>query len=62
MPSRPSRRPATSSIREMARELKEFIYSAGNLRDPVEAYTAFRGRLPTPEALLAKRGLVPDAA
>ena len=48
--------------REMAQRLKEFIYSAGNLRDPVEAYTAFRGRLPTPQALLAKRGLVPDAA
>jgi peptidyl-dipeptidase Dcp len=47
---------------ETARRLKEFIYSAGNLRDPAEAYTAFRGRLPTPEALLVKRGLVPEAA
>jgi peptidyl-dipeptidase Dcp len=42
---------------ETARRLKEFIYSAGNLREPEEAYRAFRGRLPTPEALLAKRGL-----
>ncbi|WP_046861983.1 M3 family metallopeptidase [Microvirga massiliensis] len=42
---------------ETARRLREFIYSAGNLRDPEEAYRAFRGRLPTPEALLAKRGL-----
>jgi peptidyl-dipeptidase Dcp len=41
----------------MAEKLKRFIYSAGNLRDPIEAYTAFRGRLPTPEALLKKRGL-----
>ncbi|MDQ4136401.1 MAG: M3 family metallopeptidase, partial [Pseudomonadota bacterium] len=48
--------------RETARKLKEFIYSAGNLRDPVEAYRAFRGRLPTPEALLVKRGLIPAAA
>ena len=43
--------------RETAEKLREFIYSAGNLRDPKEAYTAFRGRLPTPDALLAKRGL-----
>jgi peptidyl-dipeptidase Dcp len=47
---------------ETARKLKEFIYAAGNLRDPVEAYTSFRGRLPTAEALLSKRGLVPRAA
>ena len=49
-------------LRETARKLKAFIYSAGNLRDPGEAYRAFRGRLPTPEALLVKRGLVPAAA
>ncbi len=41
----------------LADRLKRFIYAAGNLRDPAEAYTAFRGRLPTPEALLLKRGL-----
>jgi peptidyl-dipeptidase Dcp len=40
-----------------ARRLREFIYSAGNLRDPAEAYKAFRGRLPTVDALLKKRGL-----
>jgi peptidyl-dipeptidase Dcp len=44
-----------------AQRLKDFIYSAGNLRDPAEAYIAFRGRLPSPEALLRKRGLA-DAA
>jgi len=43
---------------ETAERLKRFIYAAGNLRDPAEAYTAFRGRLPTADALLAKRGLV----
>jgi peptidyl-dipeptidase Dcp len=43
--------------RDMADKLKRFIYSAGNLRDPAEAYRAFRGRLPTPDALLVKRGL-----
>ena len=40
-----------------AQRLREFIYSAGNLRDPIEAYTAFRGRLPAVDALLKKRGL-----
>ncbi len=42
---------------ETAAKLKKFIYSAGNLRDPKEAYILFRGRLPTPDALLEKRGL-----
>ena len=56
-PSARSRKPATSSIRKTAQRLEEFIYSAGNRRDPVEAYTAFRGRLPTSEAMLRKRGL-----
>jgi peptidyl-dipeptidase Dcp len=42
---------------ETAKRLREFIYSAGNLRDPIEAYTAFRGRLPAVDALLKKRGL-----
>jgi peptidyl-dipeptidase Dcp len=46
---------------ETAQRLHDFIYSAGNLRDPAEAYVAFRGRLPSPEALLRKRGLA-DAA
>ncbi len=40
-----------------AARLKEFIYSAGNRRDPAQAYTAFRGRLPTSQAMLKKRGL-----
>jgi peptidyl-dipeptidase Dcp len=41
----------------IAKKLHDFIYSAGNRRDPVEAYKAFRGRLPTVDALLKKRGL-----
>lgn len=45
----------------VARRLREFIYGAGNLRDPAEAYRAFRGRLPTVDALLRKRGLVEPA-
>ncbi|HET7679320.1 MAG TPA: M3 family metallopeptidase [Xanthobacteraceae bacterium] len=42
---------------ETAQRLRDYIYSAGNLRDPTEAYIAFRGRLPTVDALLKKRGL-----
>jgi peptidyl-dipeptidase Dcp len=41
----------------LSRRLYEHIYSAGGRQDPAEAYRAFRGRLPTPEALLQKRGL-----
>jgi len=40
-----------------AQRLRDYIYGAGNLRDPAEAYKAFRGRLPSVEALLKKRGL-----
>ena len=40
-----------------ADKLKQFIYAAGNSRDPAELYTAFRGRMPSPAALLEKRGL-----
>jgi peptidyl-dipeptidase Dcp len=43
--------------KETARKLHDFIYSAGNLRDPKQAYIAFRGRLPNADALIAKRGL-----
>jgi len=42
---------------ETAERLREFVLSAGNLEDPAEAYRNFRGRLPTTEALLRKRGL-----
>src|SRR5271163_2083743 len=41
-----------------AKRLRDSIYSAGGSRDPADAYKAFRGRLPSPEALLRKRGLV----
>ena len=44
-----------------AKRLHDFIYSAGNLRDPGEAYQAFRGKMPSVDALLKKRGL-DDAA
>jgi peptidyl-dipeptidase Dcp len=41
----------------VARRLKDFVYAAGNRRDPAEAYKAFRGRLPTSASMLRKRGL-----
>jgi peptidyl-dipeptidase Dcp len=44
-----------------ARALHDHVYAAGGARDPEDLYTAFRGRLPTADALLKKRGFL-DAA
>jgi len=44
-----------------AKRLRETIYAAGGARDPAEAYKAFRGRLPSPQALLRKRGFAETA-
>ncbi|TCN31799.1 M3 family metallopeptidase [Sinorhizobium americanum] len=41
----------------MAAKLKGHIYSIGGAIDPEDAYRAFRGKLPSPEAMLAKKGL-----
>ena len=41
-----------------AKRLREHVYGAGNKVDPQAAYAAFRGRAPSSEALLRKRGLV----
>ncbi|WP_426238578.1 M3 family metallopeptidase [Pararhizobium sp. DWP1-1-3] len=41
----------------MAKKLKEHIYSVGGSLDPEDAYKAFRGKLPSPDAMLAKKGL-----
>jgi peptidyl-dipeptidase Dcp len=43
---------------ETAARLERFILSAGGSADPVELYTAFRGRMPGVEALLKGRGLL----
>ncbi len=43
---------------ETAEKLRRHIYSAGGSRDPEELYTAFRGRMPSPEAMMEKRGLL----
>jgi peptidyl-dipeptidase Dcp len=42
--------------RATARRLREHIYAAGGSRDPAEAYKAFRGQMPSADALLRKRG------
>jgi peptidyl-dipeptidase Dcp len=44
-----------------AARLRADILAAGGSRDPADAYTAFRGRLPTPDALLRKRGFAEAA-
>ena len=41
----------------MADRLRENIYAAGGSRDPEELYTAFRGKMPSPDAMMVKRGL-----
>jgi peptidyl-dipeptidase Dcp len=41
---------------EIARSLYRNVLSTGGSRDPAELYVAFRGRLPTADALLKKRG------
>jgi peptidyl-dipeptidase Dcp len=42
---------------ELARRLYTHVYSAGGRQDAADAYIAFRGRMPTIEPLLSKRGL-----
>jgi peptidyl-dipeptidase Dcp len=42
----------------LARRLRDYVYAAGNIRAPADAYRAFRGALPGPQALLRKRGLL----
>jgi peptidyl-dipeptidase Dcp len=41
----------------MAQKLKDNIYSVGGSIDPEDAYKAFRGKLPSPDAMLVKKGL-----
>jgi peptidyl-dipeptidase Dcp len=45
-----------------AARLRDDILAAGGSREPGDAYKAFRGRLPTADALLRKRGLAEAAA
>ncbi len=47
---------------EVARKLYQNVLSTGGSRDPAELYVAFRGRMPTADALLKKRGFADAAA
>lgn len=42
---------------DMAAKLKQYIYAAGGSKDPEELYLAFRGKMPSPDAMMVKRGL-----
>ena len=44
-----------------AARLREWIYSTGNSVEPSEAYRQFKGRDPTVEPMLRKKGLLPAA-
>jgi peptidyl-dipeptidase Dcp len=48
--------------KDVAARLRDYIYAAGGRREPADAYTAFRGRLPSADALLRKRGLLEASA
>jgi peptidyl-dipeptidase Dcp len=41
----------------LAKKLRDNIYAAGGSRDPEELYKAFRGKMPTADAMMDKRGL-----
>ena len=47
--------------RKVAERLRRFVYASGNSLEPGAAYAAFRGRGPTVEPLLRKRGLLEPA-
>ena len=63
-PGRPTIAGGRASYRwiETATRLRDDILAAGGSRDPGDAYRAFRGRLPTADALLRKRGFAEAAA
>ena len=41
---------------QIAERLRRIIYAAGGTQDPAQAYVAFRGRMPSVDALLRQRG------
>ena len=45
---------------KVAKRLHDDIYSSGGSRNPEDAYIAFRGREPEPDALLRRRGLLEE--
>jgi peptidyl-dipeptidase Dcp len=49
--------PGGAYDKEVARRLFENVFSAGNKTDPALAYPKFRGKEPSPAALMKNRGL-----
>jgi len=45
---------------QVAKALHRFVYASGNTLEPGAAYAAFRGRAPTVEPMLRKKGLLPE--
>jgi peptidyl-dipeptidase Dcp len=45
---------------QVASALRRHVYAAGNSVEPGAAYAAFRGREPSVQPLLKKRGLIED--
>lgn len=43
---------------DTAERLRRYVLSAGDTREPADAYKLFRGRMPSVDTLLEKRGLV----
>jgi peptidyl-dipeptidase Dcp len=43
---------------DLAHKLRTHVYASGGTADPEALYTAFRGRLPEPDAMMRGRGLV----
>ena len=48
--------------RDMAKRLRDHVFSVGNTVDPADGYRAFRGRDPQIDALMRKRGFAPPLA
>lgn len=46
----------------IAERLRRHIYAAGGTQDPAQAYVAFRGRMPSVDALLRQRGFAEQPA
>jgi peptidyl-dipeptidase Dcp len=47
---------------EIARRLREHVFTVGNTIDPAEGYRSFRGRDPEIDALMRKRGFTVEGA
>jgi peptidyl-dipeptidase Dcp len=48
--------------RDVAKRLRDHVFSVGNTVDPADGYRAFRGRDPQIDALMRKRGFAPPLA